>query len=97
MRWDASCNARRYADRMPQLVTRLSDDLVEAVDALVAAGVVASRSEAVRVGLERIVDRHRRDVIGEQIVSGYRTLPQLQDDHGWTDAATVAMIADEPW
>jgi Arc/MetJ-type ribon-helix-helix transcriptional regulator len=36
---------------MAQLVTRLDDRLVEQIDALVAAGVVANRSEAVRVGL----------------------------------------------
>ena len=53
------CIARRYAKRMAQLVTRVDDALVAAVDELVVAGVVASRSEAVRVGLERLIDRHR--------------------------------------
>jgi Arc/MetJ-type ribon-helix-helix transcriptional regulator len=35
---------------MAQFVTRLDDRLVEQVDALVAAGVVGNRSEAVRLG-----------------------------------------------
>ena len=42
---------------MPQLVTRLDAELVEAVDRLVSDGVVANRSEAVRLGLEQLVDR----------------------------------------
>jgi Arc/MetJ-type ribon-helix-helix transcriptional regulator len=40
---------------MPKLVTRLDAELVEAVDSLVSDGVVADRSEAVRLGLEHLV------------------------------------------
>jgi Arc/MetJ-type ribon-helix-helix transcriptional regulator len=82
---------------MAQLVTRVEDELVAAVDELVAAGVVASRSEAVRLGLERLVRRWRRDRIGAQIVDGYRRLPQSDDEVSWADDATRRMIADEPW
>jgi Arc/MetJ-type ribon-helix-helix transcriptional regulator len=82
---------------MAQLVTRVEDDLAAAVDELVAAGVVANRSEAVRLGLERIVDRFRRDQIGARIVEGYRSVPQTADELGWVDDASVQMIADEPW
>jgi Arc/MetJ-type ribon-helix-helix transcriptional regulator len=90
--------AYRYADRMAQqLVTRVSDDLAAALDQLVADGVVASRSEAVRLGLEALIDRHRRRAIGEAIVAGYRRKPQTSDELGWADEATARMIADEPW
>lgn len=82
---------------MPQLVTRVDDDLAEAVDGLVASGVVASRSEAVRLGLAQLVDAHRRAVIGRQIVAGYAALPQTDDEVAWADEASVRMIADEPW
>jgi Arc/MetJ-type ribon-helix-helix transcriptional regulator len=82
---------------MPQLVTRVEDDLAAAVDELVAAGVVANRSEAVRLGLERLVDRFRRDATGAQIVEGYRSVPQTDDEVAWSDDASVRMIADEPW
>lgn len=82
---------------MAQLVTRVDDDLVAAVDDLVAAGVVASRSEAVRLGLERLVDRFRRDQIGASIVEGYRTRPQTEAELGWADATSARMIAEEPW
>ncbi len=87
----------RYAECMAQVVTRLSDELVASVDALVADGTVASRSEAVRLGLERLVDLHRRQAIGQQIADSYRSIPQTTDDIAWADASTVAMIADEAW
>ncbi|QYG93621.1 ribbon-helix-helix protein, CopG family [Iamia sp. SCSIO 61187] len=82
---------------MPQLVTRLDDDLAEAVDALVRDGVATSRSDAVRLALRRLVDRHRRDQIGDAIVKGYRRVPQADDEAAWSDAATAAMVAEEPW
>jgi Arc/MetJ-type ribon-helix-helix transcriptional regulator len=79
------------------LVTRIDDDLASALDELVHAGVVSSRSDAVRAGLLRLVDEHRRRAVGRRIVEGYRAVPQSVDEVAWTDAATVAMIADEPW
>jgi len=82
---------------MAQLVARVGDDLAAAVDELVAAGVVASRSEAVRLGLERLVDRHRRDEIGARITEGYRSIPQTEVELGWADESTSRMIRDEPW
>ncbi|MFN0282079.1 MAG: ribbon-helix-helix domain-containing protein [Kineosporiaceae bacterium] len=82
---------------MGQLVTRVDDDLLAAVDELVAAGVVASRSEAVRLGLERLLDRHRRDEIGARIVASYLAQPQDEHDAGWADESSVRMIAEEPW
>ena len=92
------CNAHRYAVRMTvQLVTRVPDDVVEVIDDLVRAGVFASRSDAVRAGLGAIVDRRRRDAVGQAIVDGYRRVPPSDDDVPWPDAATAAMIAEEPW
>lgn len=82
---------------MAQLVTRVDDELAQAVDELVAAGVVASRSEAVRLGLKRLVDKHRRDAVGASIVAGYVAAPQPDDEGGWSDESTVGMIAAEPW
>ena len=82
---------------MAQLVTRVDDGLAAEVDGLVAAGVVASRSEAVRLGLERLVDRFRRDEIGARIADGYRSLPQSEAEVGWADESSARMIAEEPW
>jgi Arc/MetJ-type ribon-helix-helix transcriptional regulator len=82
---------------MAQMVARLDDDLAAAVDTMVANGSVASRSEAIRIGLERLVDDDRRRRIGEVIVAGYAAIPQTELDAGWADESTIRMIADEPW
>jgi Arc/MetJ-type ribon-helix-helix transcriptional regulator len=80
-----------------QLVTRVPDDLLAAVDKLVAEGVFGSRSEAVRAGLAVVLERQRREATGKAIADGYRRIPQQDDDLTWTDAASAAMIAEEPW
>lgn len=82
---------------MSQFVTRVDEMLTERVDSLVSAGVVASRSEAVRLGLERLVDDLERERIGRLIVEGYERMPQTEDELEWADAAARRMIADEPW
>jgi Arc/MetJ-type ribon-helix-helix transcriptional regulator len=80
-----------------QLVTRVPDTVAEAIDELVRAGVFSSRSDAVRAGLEAVVERERRAAVGRAIVDGYHRIPQEADDLVWPDAATAAMIAEEPW
>ena len=82
---------------MSQLVTRLNDDLLAEVDQLVAEGVVASRSDAVRAALVALVEEHRRRSIGRKIVEGYRRTPQTRDELGGLDEATKALVFEEPW
>jgi Arc/MetJ-type ribon-helix-helix transcriptional regulator len=82
---------------MAQFVTRVEDRLAREVDRLVTDGVVASRSAAVRLGLEALIERHRRHRIGRSIVDGYRSWPQTEAEVGWADEATRRMIADELW
>jgi Arc/MetJ-type ribon-helix-helix transcriptional regulator len=82
---------------MTQLVARIPDDVAEALDNLVASGAFESRSDAVREALLELLDRHRRGETARRIVEGYRRRPQSEDEIEWADAATVAMIADEPW
>jgi Arc/MetJ-type ribon-helix-helix transcriptional regulator len=82
---------------MSQLITRVDEELLLAVDELVADGFVESRSDAVRRGLRELIDRRRRELIGRAIVAGYAREPQTEDELGWADEATVAMIEDEPW
>jgi len=80
-----------------QLVTRLDDRIVAQVDALVAEGVVRSRSEAVRIALEKLLEEHRRMRVGQQIVDAYRRQPQTADELAGLDEATRALITEEPW
>lgn len=86
-----------YAKCMAQMVARLDEGLADAVDELVQSGAVASRSEAVRKGLEWLVDTHRRRQVGLDIAEGYRLTPQAEAESGWSDQATTGMITDEPW
>jgi len=82
---------------MAQLVTRLHDDLLEKVDGLVADGVVSNRSEAVRLGLGRLVDEHRRRLVGAQIADAYRRRPQTETELAGLDEAGRALVEEEPW
>ncbi len=82
---------------MAQLVTRLDERLLAEVDRLVADGVVDNRSEAVRLGLERLVDRHRRQRVGAAIVEAYRRRPQTDQELAGLDEGTRALIGEEPW
>lgn len=80
-----------------QLVTRVPDELIASVDDLVREGRFASRSEAVRSGLTVVVEQQRRQAVGQAIVDGYRRTPASDADGLWSEAATAAMIAEEPW
>ena len=82
---------------MPQFVTRLDDRLVADVDSVIADGLVANRSEAVRLGLERLVDQHRRKQTGAQIANAYRQQPQTGEELSGLDEATRALVEEEPW
>lgn len=80
-----------------QLVARIPDSLAREVDELVESGVVASRSEAVRLGLEQLVDRARRRRIGQAIVDGYTRMPQTDEELPWSEEDARRMIEEEPW
>jgi metal-responsive CopG/Arc/MetJ family transcriptional regulator len=82
---------------MPPIVARVDAALAADLDALVADGTVASRSDGVRLALEQFIDRHRRAEIGQQIVAGYAAMPQADEEDTWSGAAAIAMIAEEPW
>jgi Arc/MetJ-type ribon-helix-helix transcriptional regulator len=82
---------------MTQVVTRLDDKLAGDLDALVADGVVANRSEAVRLGLTRLVEEHRRRQIGDRIVEAYRRQPQTEEELTGLDEATRSLVEEEPW
>ena len=82
---------------MAQFVTRIDDRLASEVDRLVEDGVVESRSAAVRLALERLVDLERRAAIGRAIVEGYERVPQTDEELLWADEATRRMIEEEPW
>lgn len=82
---------------MTQLVTRIPQQLADAIDQLVREGAVRSRSDAVRLGLQALIDAHRRAAVGRSIVEGYHRLPPDDQLAGWAEAAGRALIEAEPW
>jgi Arc/MetJ-type ribon-helix-helix transcriptional regulator len=82
---------------MAQVVTRLDDKMVADLDGLVAEGFVASRSEGVRVALEKLLDEQRRRRIGAEIVAGYERYPETDEELAQAEQATRRLIEEEPW
>jgi Arc/MetJ-type ribon-helix-helix transcriptional regulator len=82
---------------MAQVVTRLDDELVADLDGLVADGFVASRSEGVRVALEKLIDEQRRRRIGAEIVAGYERFPETDEELAQAERTTRTLIEEEPW
>ena len=82
---------------MAQLITRVDDDLVAQLDAIVASGEADSRSDAVRRALEAMIDQRRRRLIGEAIADGYRRVPETDEELLWAEDNARSVVAEEPW
>lgn len=82
---------------MTQIAVKLPEHLVAAVDQLVADGAFASRSAAVRRGLEDMVDRQRRSRIDREFAEGFRRSPDTAQELADATRLAVGAIDDEPW
>jgi Arc/MetJ-type ribon-helix-helix transcriptional regulator len=82
---------------MAQLVARIDDRLLARVDGLVREGAAADRSDAVRLGLIALVERHGRIRTGREIAEAYRRGPQEDPELSGLDGATRALVGEEPW
>jgi len=51
---------------------------------------------AIRAAVDRLVADDREAELDEAIVAGYRAVPDEENDP-WVEAATRAMVQDEPW
>jgi Arc/MetJ-type ribon-helix-helix transcriptional regulator len=80
-----------------QFAIRMSDELAQALDGLVASGRFATRAEAVRAAVEGLLDAERRRQIGQRIVEGYAAVPQTEAEVAAAAAAAIASIEEEPW
>ena len=72
-----------------QVPVRLTEVDVAALDAVVASGRFASRSEALRAGLERVLGEEREREIDEAYRRGYGATPQKE----WVGKAGLAGLA----
>jgi Arc/MetJ-type ribon-helix-helix transcriptional regulator len=82
---------------MTQLVARVPEGVVQDLDELVASGAYETRSDAVREALVRLIDTHRREEIGRQIVEGYKRIPETEEELRWAEQSGREMIEEEPW
>jgi Arc/MetJ-type ribon-helix-helix transcriptional regulator len=80
-----------------QIAVKLPDELVAAIDALVADGQYASRSEAFRVGVEALVADARRRRIDEAFARGFARIPDSPDEIAEANRLGLEAINEEPW
>ncbi|MDA8400529.1 MAG: ribbon-helix-helix domain-containing protein [Actinomycetota bacterium] len=82
---------------MTQMISRVSEELIVKVDRLIQEGVVATRSEAIRMGLEQLVETHERERIIRHIAEAYRLTPQTDEELVGIAKSTAALVKEEPW
>ncbi len=80
-----------------QIAVKLPDEMVAAVDRLVAEGAFDSRSSAVRHGVAAVVAASRRDAVDRQYAEGYARLPETEEELRQASRLAVESIDDEPW
>jgi Arc/MetJ-type ribon-helix-helix transcriptional regulator len=80
-----------------QLAVKLPERMVEEIDRHVGEGRFANRTDAVRAALDRMLRELREEQVTAAIVEGYRRMPPEEADDAWAEAATRAMILEEPW
>ncbi len=80
-----------------QFAIRMSDELANSLDELVASGRFATRAEAIRTAIEQLLDTERRREVGRRIVQGYTDIPQTDAEVAATTEAAVRSIEEEPW
>ncbi len=68
--------------------TRLNDDELRALDAAVESGRFASRSDALRAGLARVLDEEREREIAAAYARGYGSRPQ----EPWTGELGLSLL-----
>jgi Arc/MetJ-type ribon-helix-helix transcriptional regulator len=80
-----------------QLAVKLPESTVEEIDGLIKSGRFANRTGAVRAALDRMLGEIREERVTAAIVAGYRRTPPTEAEDEWAEAATRAMILEEPW
>ncbi len=82
---------------MAQVIARVDEALLERIDELVDRGVIASRSEGVRLGLEQLIERTQREERQRREIAAYQSDPQDANEVKAARRAAFAMVREEPW
>ena len=80
-----------------QIAVRLSAELLQNLDELVAGGAYESRAAAVRAGIEALTALQSRQRIDQAILDGYRRRPPTKAEGAAAIASMREAIAEEPW
>jgi Arc/MetJ-type ribon-helix-helix transcriptional regulator len=80
-----------------QIAVRIPGELAASLEELVATGRFETKADAIRAGLEALIDAERRRRIGDVIVEGYRRIPQDDDEVRAATRAAIRSIHEEPW
>ncbi len=80
-----------------QIAVKLSDELLRRVDELVSAGELASRSVAVRVGLEALVEAKRHLSVDDAYREAYSRCPETDVEVAEATRMATRAIHEEPW
>lgn len=77
--------------------TRFKPEELAALDGLVREGVAENRSDAIRLAVAQLHERHEREKVGRAIADAYRDQPQSADDDALALANVIALTEAEPW
>lgn len=80
-----------------QIAVKLPDELVHEVDRLVDGGAFASRSQAVRSGLEAMVAAKRREEVDRRYEAAMSRFPETDEEMAEATRLAVDSIHEEPW
>lgn len=79
-----------------QVPTRFDEEQLVRLDRLVSEGLADSRSELIRLAVDRLHDAHRRRTTGKTIADSYRAMPQTVAEDERAMANAIALTEAEP-
>ncbi|MGH9108615.1 MAG: ribbon-helix-helix domain-containing protein [Acidimicrobiales bacterium] len=82
---------------MTQIAVKVPEALLGAVDEAVADGMFASRSQAVRAGLETVLRARREDRLVLRYAEALRAVPETDRELAAARRLALSAIDDEPW
>lgn len=80
-----------------QIAVRVPEELLVALDDLVARGVYESRAAAARAGIEAVLELDRRRLTDQAIVDGYRRVAPTAVERDAAISSLRDAILEEPW
>ena len=80
-----------------QIAVKLPEEIVAQVDKLVFSGGFASRSQAVRRGLEMVVDAARSHELDRRYREAFAEQPETPTELAEAERLAAEAINEEPW